>query len=201
LKDREIGDICDCVRIYLAGVMQFDDEMKHNMKNKLQDQDLRRDMDEIIKEKYQIEEKREFLLNSSGGVNVVCFAGDYLLRNMIDYCNLKCQEKRRCSKQLKKKIKKIKGKDDESEGSDKSDSDAKEEESEISESEDRESGEESEEEESEGSDKSDEESGEEGDGDEMTDSVKQKSENDGKRKRKKERLVLDCGRDRPLIWE
>ena len=102
MKDTEIGYICECVRVYLDGSMKFDDEMMHNMKNKLQDQDLRRDMDEIIKEKYPIEEKREFLLNKSGGVNMVCFVGDYLLRNIIDYCNLKCQEKQRCCEKLKK---------------------------------------------------------------------------------------------------
>ena len=42
-----------------------------------------------------------------------------------------------------------------------------------------------------------EESGEEGEGD----SVKRKRENERRIKKKKERLVLDCGRDRPLIWE
>ena len=115
LKDMEIGYICECVRIYLAGVMQFDDEMKHNIEVSLQDQCLRRDMDDINNEKYSIEEKCEFLLNTSCGVKMVCFACDYLLGNIIDYCNLKCQERQTCCKQLKKKIKKIKRKDDESE--------------------------------------------------------------------------------------
>ena len=115
--------------MYSDGVMQFDDEMKHNIEDRLQDQDLRRDINEINNEKYTIEEKREFLLNSSGGVKMVTFACDYLLRNIIDDCNLKCQEKQRCCKQLKRKIKKIKRKDDESEGSEELDGDEKEEES------------------------------------------------------------------------
>ena len=76
-------------------------------------------MDEIKNEKYPIEEKRELLLNSSGWVKMVTFAFDYLLGNIIDYCNLKCQEKQRCCEQLKKKIKN-KGEDDESEEEDES---------------------------------------------------------------------------------
>ena len=82
--------------------MQFDDEMKHNIESSLKDQHLRRAMADINEEKYSIEEKREFLLNTSGGVNMVCFVGEYLLNTMIEYCKLKGQEKQRCCKQLKK---------------------------------------------------------------------------------------------------
>ena len=112
LNDEEIEDICASVQVFLDGQMKFDDEIQHDIDVTLQDSDLRRNMDEIIDEKYQIEEKREFLLNSSGGVKMVNFVNKYLLGDMIDYFNTLYEIKQRCCKQLKKKLKKIMGKDE-----------------------------------------------------------------------------------------
>ena len=112
LKGIEIERICECVRVYLDGQMKFDDEIQHDIDVTLQDSDLRRNMDEIIDEKYQIEEKREFLLNSSGGVKMVNFVNKYLLGDMIDYFNTLYEIKQRCCEILKKKLKKIMGKDE-----------------------------------------------------------------------------------------
>merc|ERR1712121_117922 len=163
----------------------------------LQDPDLRRDVGEIIKEKYPIEEKREFLLNSVGGVKMISFVYKYLLGDVMGDYKTECEKKQRCCEKLKKKLKKIKGKDDESEvsdGDEKEDEGGEEEESEgeegdsdgIDESDDRE-------EEGDGDEEDEDDREEEGEGDE-------EDEDDGD-SQYKNKIVLDCGRDRPLTWE
>ena len=110
LKDEEIEDICTCVQVFLNGQMKLDDEIQRDIDVALQDPDLRRNMDEIIKEKYPIKEKREFLLNSSGGVKMISFVYKYLLGDMIDYFKTEREKIQRCCEKLKKKLKKNKGK-------------------------------------------------------------------------------------------
>jgi len=118
LRGIEIERICECVRVYLEGQIKFDDEIQHDIDVTLQDSDLIRNMYEILDGEWRIEEKHEFLLKSSGGVEMINFVYKYLLGYMIDYFNTLYEIKQRCCKQLKKKLKKIKGKDDESEESD-----------------------------------------------------------------------------------
>merc|ERR1712033_55114 len=199
LNDEEIEDICASVQLFLDGQMKFDDEIQRDIDVTLQDPDLRRNMDEIIKEKYPIEEKREFLLNSSGGVKMISFVYKYLLGDVIADFKTECEKKQRCCEKLKKKLKKIKGKDDES---DVSDGDEKEEgdsdgidESDDSEEEGDgdEEDEDDREQEGEGDEEDEDDREEEGDGDE-------EDEDDGD-SQYKNKIVLDCGRDRPLTWE
>merc|ERR1712033_100442 len=165
LNDEEIEDICASVQLFLNGQMKFDDEIQRDIDVALQDPDLRRNMDEIIKEKYPIEEKREFLLNSVGGVKMISFVYKYLLGDVIADFKTECEKKQRCCEKLKKKLKKIKGKDDESEVSD---GDEKEDEGEEEESEGEEASEISESEE-----------GEEGDSDGIDESDDREEEGDG----------------------
>ena len=108
----EIERICECVRVYLEGQIKFDDEIQHDIDVTLQDSDLIRNMYEILDGEWRIEEKHEFLLKSSGGVEMINFVYKYLLGYMIDYFNTLYEIKQRCCKQLKKKLKKIMGKDE-----------------------------------------------------------------------------------------
>ena len=208
LNDEEIEDICASVQLFLDGQMKFDDEIQRDIDVTMQDQDLRRNMDEIIKEKYPIEEKREFLLNSVGGVKMISFVYKYLLGDVIADFKTECEKKQRCCEKLKKKLKKIKGKDDESEESDgdeKEDEGGEEEESEGEEASEISESEEGEEGDSDGIDESD-DSEEEGDGDEEDEDDREEGDGDEEDEddgdsQYKNKIVLDCGRDRPLTWE
>merc|ERR1712121_8029 len=223
LNDEEIEDICASVQLFLDGQMKFDDEIQCDIDVTLQDLDLRRDVGEIIKEKYPIEEKREFLLNSVGGVKMISFVYKYLLGDVIADYKTECEKKQRCCEKLKKKLKKIKGKDDESEESDGDEKEAEggeeeesegEEASEISESEEGEEGDsdgidesDDREEEGEGDEEDEDDREEEGDGDEEDEDDREEEgegdeedEDDGD-SQYMNKIVLDCGRDRALTWE
>ena len=112
LRGIEIERICECVRVYLEGQIKFDDEIQHDIDVTLQDSDLIRNMYEILDGEWRIEEKHEFLLKSSGGVEMINFVYKYLLGYMIADFNTLYEIKQRCCKQLKKKLKKIMGKDE-----------------------------------------------------------------------------------------
>merc|ERR1712121_225901 len=225
LSNNEVKKICECIECYLDGEFEFDDEYGEHFDREMQE-DFRINMEELIDDGRSLQSKRNFLLNSHRGVRITCFVREHLLQKVCDYFTLQCHRKRKCCEVLKKRLNKINNKIENSEDyEEKGSGESSDEEGESGGSSDEKEDEGGEEEESEGeeaSEISESEEGEEGDSDGIDESDDREEEGDGDEEDEddreeegdgdeededdgdsqyKNKIVLDCGRDRPLTWE
>merc|ERR1712121_526452 len=114
LSNNEVKKICECIKCYLDGEFEFDDEYGEHFDREMQE-DFRINMEELIDERRSLQSKRSFLINSHRGVRIICFVRECLLQKVCDYFTLQCHRKRKCCEVLKNRLKEINNKIENSE--------------------------------------------------------------------------------------